>query len=226
MRFLVRFLMRIYKLVKKVLPDLVLSDLVMPRMGGDGLLAAIKGDQRLASIPVVLLTAHDDTQNRMEGLLKGADDFIAKPFDSKILLTRCNNLVRSKRGQTDDNASRKMSLIATNQEEKAFLDRVPEIIDENIGNADLDMDTLASLMNMSRSRFYSRFKEITSETPSHYINSRRLGQACELLHARPDLSIAEISDTLGFNSQNYFCRRFKERYGVSPMQYRKNSREG
>lgn len=211
------------ELVKMVEPDLVLTDLVMPRMGGDELLAAIKGDQRLGSIPVVLLTAMDDNQNRMEGLLKGADDFIAKPFDSKILLTRCNNIVRSKHGQSDENAGKRMSLIATNQEEKEFLERVSTIIDENIGNADLDMDTLASLMNMSRSRFYSRFKDITTETPAHYINSRRLNQACELLSSRPGLSIAEISDRLGFNTQNYFCRRFKKRYGISPKQYRKNA---
>ncbi|MBQ7268864.1 MAG: response regulator [Bacteroidales bacterium] len=209
------------ELVKKVVPDLVLSDLVMPRMGGDELLASIKGDQRLASIPVVLLTALDDNRNRLEGLLKGASDFIAKPFDPKILLTRCNNLVRGKHGQSEDNAGRRMSLIATNQEEKAFLDRVFEIIDKNIGNADLDMDTLASLMNMSRSRFYSRFKEITTESPAHYINSRRLNQACELLCSKPGLSIAEISDRLGFKTQNYFSRRFKQRYGASPLQYRK-----
>lgn len=212
------------ELVKRENPSIVLSDLLMPRMGGEELCAAIKGDPRLSGIPVVILTAMDSNQKRMEGLLKGADDFIGKPFDSKILLARCNNLVQSKLQMAGAETDRKLALKATNPQEKDFLERVSAIIDQNLGNADLDMNTVASLMNMSRTRFYTRFREFTSESPAHYISERRLNRACEILLSQPGLSVAEVADMLGFNTQNYFCRRFKERYGVSPMQYRQSQK--
>ncbi|MBR5432546.1 MAG: response regulator [Bacteroidales bacterium] len=214
------------ELVSTEKPDLVLSDLMMPGMGGDQLCAAIKGDARLATIPVVLLTALDDPRNKMEGLLKGADDYITKPFDSRMLLTRCNNLVRTRGLGRTSPAADALALRAADPMEKEFLEKVGRIIEENIGNPELDMDSLASMMNMSRTGFYVRFRNFTSESPAKYILSMRLQRACELLDHHGEMSIAEISDALGFSTQNYFCRRFKERYGIPPLQYRHRNSAG
>lgn len=208
------------ELVLSVHPDLVLSDYTLPEMGGDELCAAIKKDARLAPIPVVLLTATDDNRTKMEGLLRGAEDMVVKPFDSRLLLARCNNIVRFRQYSSGSAANEKLSIMATDAEEKGFLEKVSAIIEQNIGNANLDIDSLASMMNMSRTAFYSRFKAITSESPGQYILSVRLKRSCELLDTRKDMSIGDIADSLGFNSQNYFCRRFKNRFGIPPLQYR------
>lgn len=210
------------ELVRHARPDLVVSDVMMPRLSGIELCSAIKNTEELRHIPVVLLTALDQTEQQIGSLLKGADDYIAKPFNSRLLLARCNNLVRShRREQTVPTvAESELSLKATSEEDQAFLDKLGAIIEENIDNPDLNNNLLASLMNMSRSSFYDRFRRITSETPNSYITTYRLKKASILLRQEPNKSIAEIAETLGFNTQNYFCRRFKEHFGVSPSQYR------
>lgn len=211
-----------WEMVKQVKPDIVLSDVMMPGMSGTDLCAAIKGDDRLRDIPVVILTALNQTEHQIGSLLKGADDYIAKPFNSRLLLTRCNNLVSSrKRSESSKETASELALKATSAQDKEFLDKLTAIIEENIGNPDLNNDMLADLMHMSRSRFYSRFRAITNETPNDYITSCRLRKAAAILQQEPNKSVAEISEELGFNTQNYFCRRFKARFGVSPTQYRK-----
>lgn len=202
-------------------PVLVVSDVMMPRMDGKALCSSIKGDERLSDIPIVLLTALDDTQSQLDGLQLGADDYIAKPFDSRMLLSKCNNLVRSRRAH---GAGKALPKQAVNMEDKAFLEKLSGLIESHIGDVELNNDFLAEKMNLSRSSFYNRFKKLTGETPADHINRLRLQKACELLSGEAEYSIAEIADNLGFSTQNYFCHRFKERFGISPRDYRKGLR--
>lgn len=210
-------------LVRQAHPDLVVSDVMMPRMNGIDLCAAIKNSDELRHIPVVLLTAIDQTEQQIGSILKGADDYITKPFNSRLLLVRCNNLVQSHKedGITPTAPITNLSVKATSLEDKAFLEKLSAIIEDNIGNPELNNNMLVSLMNMSRSSFYDRFRSVTSETPNGYITSCRLKKAAVMLRQDPNKSIAEIAESLGFGTQNYFCRRFKAHFGVSPSQYRK-----
>ena len=210
-------------LIKQVRPDLVVSDVMMPRMSGTDLCAAVKNTEGLRDIPVVLLTAIDQTEQQIGGLLKGADDYITKPFNSRVLLARCNNLVRSRRQNSAGSAvsAEDLSLKATSQEDKDFLEKLSDIIEKNIDNPELNNSMLVSLMNMSRSSFYGRFRSVTSETPNGYITSFRLKKAAQMLRQEPGKTIAEVAEALGFSTQNYFCRCFKSHYGLSPTQYRK-----
>ena len=212
-----------WDLVKIITPDLVVSDVMMPRMSGTDLCSAIRNAPATAGIPIVLLTAISDVESQLSGLRKGADDYIPKPFESRVLLARCNNLVNARRravsGGADDPGRR-----VTGAGEKRFIDKVSAVLEENIANPDFNVDTMADRFHMSRSAFYSRFKSVMGETPNDYVSSYRLRKACEMLSADRYATIAEISGRLGFSSQQYFCRRFKAVYGLTPMAYRRASK--
>jgi AraC-like DNA-binding protein len=198
---------------------------MMPVMNGIDLCTHIKSNPDICHIPVVMLTALYTTEHHLEGLQQGADDYIAKPFNVKLLLTRCNNLVRNRlimQNRLKKETDFGVELLATNPLDKQLLDRVTEIIDEHAGKPDFDMNRLARLLCMSRSSFFVKFKELTGLTPNDFIQIRQLNKAADLLRNRPDMQVVEISDTLGFNSPDYFSRCFKARFGISPNQFRKH----
>ena len=196
----------------------------MPRMDGLEMCAKIKNNIHLCHIPVVLLTALESTEHNIKGLQQGADDYVSKPFHPKILLMRCNNLLRnrlllkSKFTQQNDFDVR---LLATNELDKRMLDQIVEIVNQRMGEHDFDVNTLAGELNMGRSSFFSKIKKLTGMTPNEFIQDQRIKRAAVLLRERPDLLINEISDQLGFSSTVYFSRCFKTKFGVSPAQYRK-----
>lgn len=208
-------------------PDLVVSDVMMPNMSGTDLCFKIKNDIQLCHIPVVLLTALNLPEQNLEGLLRGADDYISKPFNAQILLAKCNNIVRSRRllyQQLARETDADMKHLATSQPDKDFLEQVTDIIEQNVTNLDFKVDMIASSLCMGRSSFYAKFKELIGVTPNEYINSYRLKKAALWLVHDETKNISEIADVLGFGSPNYFCRKFKECYGVSPTQYRQRNK--
>lgn len=216
------------KVVRETNPDLVVSDVMMPVMGGTELCVKIKNNIELCHIPVILLTALNMPEQHLEGLVRGADDYIYKPFSPQILLARCNNIIRSRRmlyKQFSQKAETDISLLATNNMDKEFLDKITTLIDENISDQEFSIDKLASEMYMGRTTFYNKFKSLTGMSPNDFINSHKLKQAAVLLRQDLPISIAEIADNLGFNSPNYFCRKFKEQFGVAPSQYRQKYQE-
>lgn len=213
-----------YEKVKEHKPDIVVSDVMMPIMNGYDLCKKIKENMDYCHIFVVLLTALNMPEHNLEGLLHGADDYIGKPFNTQLLLAKCNNLIRSRRliyqqltKQVNDN----VSLLATNNSDKEFLEKVQSTIEKRLLEEDFTVDSLASDMCMGRTSFYNKFKKLTGVTPNEYVNTYRLKLASVWLLNNDNKSIADIATQLQFGSYNYFCRKFKECFGMSPTQYKK-----
>lgn len=209
-------------------PDIVVTDVMMPKMSGTDLCRKIKTDVVTSHIPVVLLTARVDVEQNFEGILVGADDYIAKPFDTRLLVSRCNNLVNSRKmlqekfsGQPDLSSK----VLATNSLDKEMMDKVTEIIERNLDNPDFNITMFAHEMAMSRTNLFAKIKSITGQTPNEFIMTLRLKRGAYLLRNNPEMSISEIADRTGFTSSNYFSRCFNELYHVRPLNYRKGKDE-
>lgn len=213
---------------REEMPDIILSDVMMPEMSGMEMCIRIKNDFNLCQIPVVLLTALSSVEQSIEGLQRGADDYIGKPFNSRVLLARCNNLLRNRillQKKYEEHKTTDITSITDSPEDKKMLSRIEEVIDKNIENMAFDMNELATEIGLSRSSLYPKFRKLTGLTPNDYVNERRIKRAAEMLISSPNLQISEIADRLGFNSPRYFSRSFKSLFNVSPAEYRKNAAE-
>ena len=212
------------ELVEKEMPSIVLSDVVMPRMSGTELCKQIKKEFNTCHIPVVLLTARTAVEHTVEGLRIGADDYITKPFNINILVSRCNNLVNS-RIQLQEKFTRQpqafAQILATNPMDKEMLDRAMEIIEKYLDDSEFNVNTFAREMGMARTNLFSKLKAVTGQTPNDFILTIRLKKGAIMLRSNPELNITEISDRVGFSSSRYFSKCFKDVYHVSPMSYRK-----
>lgn len=212
------------EIVMKEKPDLVVSDVVMPRMSGTEMCMQIKSNIDLCHIPVVLLSALDSIEKNIEGLLQGADDYIGKPFHSKILLIRCNNIIRNRllmQHRLSEQPDFELSSLAINTLDQELLTRINQVIDEHIDDPGFDVDKLATDVGVSRSSLFVKFKALTGMTPNEFIVNHRLARAAIMLRDRRELQIVEIAEQFGFGSAVYFSRVFKSKYGSSPAQYRK-----
>jgi len=207
-------------------PDIIVSDIMMPEMSGTEMCLKIKNDFDVCHIPVILLTALSSTEQSIEGLQRGADDYISKPFNAKVLLARCNNLVRNRiilQKKFNEQRDFDTQSLASNPIDQKFMDAVNKIIEENLNNIEFDMNTLAKELGLSRSSLYAKFKALTGMTPNDFVLNCKLKRAATLLIDRPDLQIAEISDMLGFGSPRYFTRCFKAQFDTTPAEYRKKA---
>ena len=205
-------------------PDIVLSDIMMPKMTGTEMCLKIKNNFDLCHIPVVLLTALTSTEQSIEGLQRGADDYICKPFNAKVLVARCNNLVRNRiilQKKFTNQQDFETNSLASNPIDQRFLDIVNQIIENNIDNMEFDMNLLAKELGLSRSSLFAKFKALTGMTPNDFVLNFKLKRAAQLLKNNPELQIAEISDQLGFGSPRYFSRCFKAQFNVTPADYKR-----
>ena len=211
------------ELALKYQPDIVLSDLMLPKMSGAEMCSKIKNIFTTSHIPIVLLTAQTTLESNIEGLLLGADDYITKPFDVKALITRCNNLVNSRKileekfSRADKNASIQ---IATNENDKYFLEKAYETVEKHLDNSDFNILTFSREMKLGRTKFFHKIKSITGQTPNEFIISVRLKKATDLLNSNPEYSISEVSYKVGFTSPKYFSKCYKKYHGVSPSDLR------
>lgn len=200
------------------MPDLIISDVVMPKMTGIELCKQIKQDFETCHIPVVLLTARTAIEHTIEGLRIGADDYITKPFNVNLLISRCNNLVNSRivlQEKFSKQPQTRVQMLATNPMDKDLLDRTVAIIEKNMDNAEFSLNDVIRELCISRTNFFSKMKAITGQTPNDFILTIRLKKAAYLLKNELFLSIAEVADQTGFSSPRYFSRCFKEVYGIS-----------
>lgn len=205
-------------------PDLIVSDVMMPVMSGTEMCLQIKSNIDLCHIPIVLLTALDSAEQNIEGLQRGADDYIAKPFNAKVLLARCNNLIRSRLLMQNKFAKQTtfdVDLLAANPLDKNFLEKVIKIIEDNLDNMDFDISVLASELAVGRTLLFTKFKALTGMTPNDFILNHKLKRAAVMLRTHSEMQIADVSDRLGFGSPRYFSRCFKNQFNLSPQEYRK-----
>ena len=218
------------EMAKELHPDLIVSDVMMPVMSGKEMCYKIKNNLELAYIPVVLLTAQASEDYTIEGYMFGADDYIVKPFNVKLLLTRCRNLLNSrnlllKRECPTGGTIVTQEAPGLSVADQALLDQATEVIRRHFDNPEFDMNLLASELNMGRSKMFARIKEITGLTPNEYTLKIKLTEALRMLQEEPQFNISEISYSLGFTSPRYFSRCFKAFYGVAPQSYRKKNSE-
>lgn len=225
-----------FEMAQQLHPDLIVSDVMMPVMSGKELCYKIKNCLELAYTPVILLTAQASVDYTIEGYMFGADDYITKPFNVKLLLARCNNLVKNRRlllkntnaaviGTGASPAATVAGSDGLTLGDKKMVDKVVEIIKSNLDNPDFDMNMLAATLNMGRSKMFIRLKELTGLTPNEFTLKFKMEEARHRLKNHPEFNISEISYQLGFSSPRYFTKCFKDFYGISPQSYRKEPQE-
>lgn len=214
-----------YSLIKEVCPDLVICDLMMPGIDGYEVCRRVKSDDLLCHIPFIILTAKSDSESRREGYEYGADDYIAKPFSVKSLITRVNTLINTRNKIRN---SFKMQFIASPKDvvtdtSDRMIGRLVQTVEENISNPDFGIQQLCDKSNYPYQQVYRKIKSYTGQTINEFIRNIRLQRAAQLLRD-PNYRISEVIDMVGFNSHSYFTKCFKELFGVSPTDYNKKSR--
>lgn len=201
--------------------QLVVSDVMMPKMDGFELCKIIKSNFEYSHIPVILLTAKNTIQSKVEGLELGADAYIEKPFSKEHLLAQIASLIANRSMIREYFASSPLVHIKSMAHSKAderFLEVLNETIEKNTEDTDLDVEKLACILNMSRITLYRKIKAISNLTPIELINITRLKKAAELL-AEGDHKIFEVAYMVGFSSQSNFARNFHKQFNMTPTDY-------
>ncbi len=210
--------------MKRFVPDIIVSDVVMPRMNGLELCKAVKTDFDTSHIPFVALTAYASTANNILGFQVGADDYITKPFNANILISRCNNLINSRivlREKFRHQQHVEPQNLVYTKLDREFLDRAMAVIEANIRNPEFNINRFAQEMCMARTKLFVKLKAISGQTPSEFIMTIKLRRAAEMLLNNAELNVTDICDLLGFSTLRHFSKCFKDMFRISPMQYRR-----
>ena len=211
------------KLAKESVPDLIVSDVMMPTMDGLQLCKKLKEDVITSHIPVILLTARSSEAHQMEGYDSGADAYLTKPFSAELLISRIANLLKNRKqlkllldGKQNEESKEKIST-----PDKIFIDNLKEAIKKNMSNPNLRMDDLGDEIGLSRVQMYRKVKVLTGLSPTELLRQMRLQRAAALLSSTTK-TVAEIAFEVGFNTPGYFSKCFKEQYGKQPTDLRAN----
>ena len=208
----------------KFSPDLIISDIMMPNMGGIEFCEKIKSDIKTSHIPVILLTAKVDTDTKYEGIEMGADDYISKPFEMEYLLLRIKNLLKSReqlRKLFQMNSSLEPSAVTVSSLDEKFLSQLLKAIENGIPNPEFRLNSLESIMGISHSNFYRKIKNLTGQTGKEILINMRMKRAKQILTDNKDIRISEVAYMVGFTNPKYFSKSFKEFYGVLPSEIAK-----
>ena len=208
-------------LAKKVMPNIVITDIMMPNMNGIELCNELKTTRETSHIAVVMLTAKTSHEIEIEGLKTGADAYIRKPFDIELLELKLTNIIKRRkelRKRFNSEIMLEPSEVTVTSSDEKFLKKAIEITEKNIVNPDFSVGYLVKEMSMSRSNLYIKIKELTGLTSSEFIRNIRLKRAVKLFDSS-DLSVKEIMYMTGFNTASYFSKCFKKQFGVVPSMY-------
>lgn len=223
-----------WDIAQNQIPNIVISDIMMPVMDGIELCRNIKKDMRTSHIPIILLTAKDTLQDKEEGYAAGADSFITKPFSARLLNSRINNILENRRkiaevittiptteNEQKDIENERQNLNKLDQE---FLNKVTDIIEKNLSIEKIDVAFIADKMCMSHSTLYRKIKGLTEMSVNEFVRKVKMKKSIELINDG-EYSLAEISDLTGFSSIGYFRQCFKDEYGMAPSEYLKKKRK-
>ncbi|MBF4473016.1 response regulator, partial [Flavobacterium sp. HJJ] len=203
------------------IPDLIISDIMMPELNGLDLCRKLKTNERTSHIPVLLLTAQQSEQSQKEGYETGADAYISKPFSSVLLQIRIKNLIESRqklRELFNKTTGFNPLVLGTNAADKAFLTRATSLIEANFANENFDVEWLASEMFLGRTQLYRKIKALTNQSAQEFITTIRLNKAAEML-LEEKFSVAEIAFQIGYSDSTSFSRVFQKQFGLTPKKY-------
>lgn len=206
----------------EVLPDLIISDIMLPNKSGLEITATLKNDLRTANIPLILLTAKDSVDQKIEGIQSGADLYVTKPFNYPYLLERIKSLIKSREKLKEQYSSEiavDAGLAAPSQLDKRFISEFAAVVQENLSNPALSANDIAGRLGMSRVQLYRKAKALLGCPINDYVVKARLKKAKHLL-LHSDKTISEISAAVGFSSQTYFSTSFKNHFGISPSDFK------
>ena len=206
------------ELARKIVPDIVLSDIMMPVMDGLAFCQQLKTDKAISHIPVILLTARSLDEQRAEGYEHGADAYLSKPFSLRLLLSRIDNLIESRKklnqtwskGVEDDEIGN-----ISNEIDKSFLKQLRKIIQENLANSDLSVEQIGDEIGLSRVQLYRKVKALTGYSPVEIVRKARLTRARHLLQTT-ERTVSEVAYAVGFSTPSYFSKCYKEEFGENP----------
>ena len=208
------------------IPDLIISDLMMPNADGITVCKKLKMDEKSSHIPIILLTAKADIESKLEGLDSRADDYISKPFDMDELKIRVKNLIDNRKKLQEKYAHQVMlkprSLQVQSSDER-FLQKILTIVENHIADTSFGVDLFAREVGMSTAQLYRKVNALTAQTPNDFIRNMRLQRAADLIHQRVG-NVADVAYQVGFNNLSYFAKCFKEKFGETPSNYQKKVR--
>jgi len=204
----------------------VLSDIMMPEMDGLELCRHIKEDIELSHIPVILLTAKNDLDSKVQGLKMGADSYIEKPFSFKYLVAQITSIFENRRRGMD--AFMRKPFVPTqtlgmSKADEQLMDKIVQVIEENIDDTNFGVEMLAELVCMSRSSLHRKIKAISDTSPTDFIKMVRLKKASELI-AEGSYRVGEVCYMVGINSPSYFIKLFQKQFGMTPKEFEKQQR--
>ena len=205
----------------EAVPDLVISDLMMPRMDGLELCRHLKTDERTSHIPVIMLTARASVESKLDGLETGADDYVTKPFHPQELHIRVRNLIdgrRNLRARFGREVKLQPKDITVSSADEKFLQNAIAVVEKHMSDSDFSVEALENEMMMSKMQLYRKLKALTDQSPSEFVRTLRLKRAASLISQRSG-NISEIAYEVGFNNLSYFAKCFKDHYGVPPSEY-------
>jgi signal transduction histidine kinase/ligand-binding sensor domain-containing protein/CheY-like chemotaxis protein len=211
------------EIIQKTMPDLVVSDIMMPRMDGISLCKSIKSSFITSHIPVVLLTAKTAVEHKIEGIENGADAYVEKPFDLSFLEAQILNLLKQRmllRKRFANHFDVQPSNVVVNKSDKYFFEKVEKVVLENISDYSFSVEDLGKAIGMSRCQLFRKFKALTDNTPSDFIRAERIKRAKKLL-LEGELNVNEVSLEVGFNSNSHFISTFKKYTGYTPKEFSK-----
>lgn len=209
------------------IPDMILTDVMMPQMDGVTLCQELKADIRTSHIPLILLTAKSGEESKLEGLTAGADDYITKPFNLDILKIKIKNIVEArKKSQNEFHQQIKIepSKITVSSLDEKLISKALEYTEKHLSDPDYSVEELSRELGMSRVHLYKKLSSLTGKTPIEFIRVVRLKRAAQLLK-ESQLSVSEIAYEVGFNNPKYFRKYFKDEFGVLPSQYENRNNE-